>query len=120
MAEELGEFAGFLVFEALVHDHQWRGVLLVRAAGILDDDKVGAVVVDKQLPRESLPHECLAERRAVKARGVAAGEGALHVAGKCEVVGQFRLERADDVCGRAIDAASGGFGEVSVDLALGG
>ena len=35
MAEELGEFAGFLVFEALVHDHQRRGVLFFRAAGIL-------------------------------------------------------------------------------------
>ena len=120
LVEEPGEFAGFFVFKALIYNDERGGVLLVRAAGIFDDDKIGAVVVDKQLPRKALPHERLAEGGAVDAGGVAAGKRALHIAGKRQVIGKFLLERGDDVGGRAVNAATGGLGQVGLNLGAGG
>lgn len=120
LVEEPGEFAGFFVFKALVYNDERGGVFLVRAAGIFDDDKIGAVVVDKQLPRKALPHERLAEGGAVDAGGVAAGKRALHIAGKRQVIGKFLLERGDDVGGRAVDATTGCLGQVGLNLGAGG
>ena len=120
LAQKLCELAGLFVLEALVHDNQGSGVFLARTARVFYHDEVGAVGVAKQLPGKPLAHEGLAEGGAVEARGVAAGEAAAHVQGKREVIGEFRLERADDVGGGAVDAAAGGFGEVGLDLGLGG
>lgn len=120
LVEEPGEFAGFFVFKALVYNDERGGVLLVRAAGIFDDDKIGAVVVDKQLPRKALPYERLAEGGAVDAGGFAAGKRTLHIARKGQVIGKFLLERGDDSRRGTVDATTGCLGQVGLNLGAGG
>ena len=120
LVEEPGEFAGFFVFKALVHDDERGGVLLVRSAGVLDDDKIGPVVVDKQLPRKALPHERLAEGGAVDAGGFAARKRTLHIARKRQVIGKFLLERGDDIRRGTVDATTGCLSQVGLNLGAGG
>lgn len=116
--DESGELTRLLVLEAGVHHHQGGRIHVVGRGG---DDKVGTVVVDKQLPREAVfADERVAERGPVHARDIAAGISAPEVRLKGEVLTQNLFERRDDVVDRSVDSGDGSFGEVAVDLGAGG
>ena len=87
LLQERGEFAGCVVVEAGVDNHDGGGVFGGVGVGIADDDEVRAVVIFQEFPGKSVvADECVAEGGADDTGCVAARVAALCVAGKCKEI----------------------------------